>query len=276
VKGERLPRLAVGLAALAPVAAVAWVGAGLSRRYLANLEVVARSLRAVGIAGVPRRARLLGDGNMNAVLLVELPGGRRVVLKHMLRFGTLLGWGGRELGTMAQHPGTLGRAARFDRELAALEAFARAGVGVPAVLGANRREHVIALDYIDGGDVARLLAREPARTVEIAGQLGEMLARVHRAGYAFGDPNPRNLLVAGGRLVALDLETSHADANDLQQGFDLAWASAFLPAAGGAAMLDAYGARSRELDAAIDAAHAHLERYWPLVDLFARRWGAAA
>lgn len=276
MKGERLPRLAVGLAALAPVAAVAWAGAGLSRRYLAREDVVRRTLASVGL---PARAamsiRTLGDGNTNAVILAETSG-RRVVLKHMLRFGTLLGWGGRELGTMAQHPRTLGRTVRYERELAALETFARGGIGVPAILGASRREHVIALEHIDGVDIARTLAREPARTADLAGQLGELLARVHAIGYAFGDPNPRNLLVTARGLVAIDLETSHARANPEQKGFDLAWASAFLPIAARASMLRAYGVRSRELDAGIDAAHAHLERYWPLVDLFARRWGSAA
>ncbi|HEU0031587.1 MAG TPA: RIO1 family regulatory kinase/ATPase [Kofleriaceae bacterium] len=275
MKGGALGRLGLALVALSPVAAAGWLGAAWARGALGDPARVRRTLERLGIVVGERaiRCERLGHGNMNAVFKVTLsPRGdgapETLVLKHMLGFGTLLGWGGRELGTMREHPRAIGRAARFHREHAALVALAGAGIRVPRVLGACADEHVIALEWIDGLDLGSALHDQPA----LAHALGALLRRIHAAGYAMGDANPRNLLVAGGALVPIDLETSHAHATPRQQGFDLAWAAAFLPDAARAELFAGYGARAPVLDAAITDARAHLDRFWPLVDLFAARW----
>jgi len=88
-----------------------------------------------------------------------------------------------------------------------------------------------------------------------------------------GDANPRNIAVRAGELVPFDLEVSHEGASDRQKGFDLAWASAFLPDDTARAQLfAAYGRRTEALDAAIETTRAHLARFWPLVDFYAWRW----
>jgi hypothetical protein len=284
VKGGALPRLAVELAALAPVAGVAWLGAEWSRARLADPARVRTTLDALGIAtrGRTLTCRPLGRGNMNAVVLVTLTeacpsGGRapeRIVLKRMLRFGTLLGWGGRELGTMREHPRPIDRTARWQRELAVRDALVGAVVRVPRCLGASAALHALALEWIDGDSLSSALARGD----RLAGALGALLARMHAHGIAMGDANPNNLAVtASGELVPFDLETAHAPATARQQGFDLAWAAAFLPdARAHAELADAYGPVAAPIAAARAAAQAHLDRYWPLVDVFARRWRRAA
>ena len=269
-------RLGAAALALWPIALAGWLGAGWSRRRLAQPDRVRRALAACGIATAGRRiaCRPLGHGEMNAVLLVTLDGGERVVLKHALRFGTFLGWAAREFGAMCQYPRALGRQSRHRREVHALAALRGAGVAVPRCLGASDRDRVIALEWVDGPDLAGELARRPT----LAGELGRLLARIHAAGLALGDANPRNFAVtAGDRIVPFDLEVSHDGATDAQQGFDLAWAAAFLPdAATREAFFAAYGPRSTALADAVAAADAHLAGYRPLIDLYARRWREAA
>jgi len=270
IRGHKLFRLGAATLALWPIALAGWVGANLARRRLAQPERVRRSLAAVGIDARGKRVacRPLGHGNANAVLLVTLDDAR-VVLKHTLRFGTFLGWASRSFGAMCAYPRRLGRVARYRREVRALAELRCAGVPTPRCLGASDRERVIALEWIEGRDLAAEIARRPA----LAGELGGLLARIHGLGFALGDANPRNFAVTVGGLVPFDLEVTVPDATPAQQGFDLAWAAAFLPDDDArAAMYAAYGPRSRALEAGIAAADAHLAGYWPLVDLFSWRW----
>jgi hypothetical protein len=274
MRSAGLVPLGLGIAALSPLALAGWLGAEWTRGRLARPARVRRTLAALGIATAGKRVecRRLGQGEMNAVFLVEIHGDgevQRVVLKHTLRFGTLLAWVARELGAMHEYPRMLGRDVRFAREVHALRELERAGVVAPRCLGASADGRVMALEWIEGPALAYELGRRP----ELAGALGRLLARMHGQGLAMGDANPRNIAVRDGELVPFDLEVSHPRATEAQKGFDLAWASAFLPdAAARAALFAAYGPRAPALDDAIAATRAHLARFWPLVDLYAWRW----
>jgi hypothetical protein len=270
VKGSGLVPLGLSIVALSPLAVAGWLGAELQRRRLGRPAHVRRTLAALGIpvAGKRVTCRRLGHGEMNAVFLVEIDG-ERLVLKHTLRFGTLLGWVAREVGAMREYPRDLRRSERFIREVRALRELADAGVPVPRCLGASDRVHAMALEWIDGPALAYELGSRPA----LARDFGALLARMHAEGLAMGDANPRNVAVNARGLVPFDLEVSHASATDREKGFDLAWAAAFLPdAAARDAFFVAYGPLSSELDTSIAHARAHLARFWPLVDIFAKRW----
>ncbi|HEX4454154.1 MAG TPA: lipopolysaccharide kinase InaA family protein [Kofleriaceae bacterium] len=278
MKGGGLIPLGLSIAALSPIALAGWLGAEWTRARLARPDRVRATLRELGIdvAGKRIDCRRLGQGEMNAVFLVTITGhgeSHKLVLKHTLRFGTLLGWVVREVGAMREYPRSLGRRARFAREVAALRELAPAGVAVPRCLGASTRSHAMAMEWIDGRALAFELGRRPA----LASELGRLLAQLHARDLAMGDANPRNVAVtASGRLVAFDFEVSHARASEPQKGFDLAWASAFLPSdAARDELFAAYGPRSAALDAAIAGARAHLARFWPLVDFYAWRWRRA-
>jgi tRNA A-37 threonylcarbamoyl transferase component Bud32 len=276
VRGGGLVPLGLSVAALSPVALVGWLGAEWTRARLARPARVRRTLAELGIDAGGKRVecRRLGQGEMNAVFLVTLADRdgttERIVLKHTLRFGTLLGWVAREVGAMREYPKHLSRRDRFAREVRALRELHAAGVPVPRCLGASARSYAMALEWIDGPALAFELGRRP----ELAGDLGTLLARMHGRELAMGDANPRNVAVnPRGELVPFDLEVSHARATARQKGFDLAWASAFLPSdAARDEFFAAYGTRSPALDAAIAAARAHLARFWPLVDYYAGRW----
>jgi len=279
MKGAGLVPLGVAIAALSPLAALGWIEAAWTRKQLAKPARVRRTLEELGIATAGKRVecRRLGQGEMNAVFLVELHGAgapERIVLKHTLRFGTLLGWAAREFGAMREYPRALGRRARFAREVRALRELRAAGIAVPRCLGTSARSLAMALEWIDGPSLAFELARGDASA--LAGELGTLLARMHARGLAMGDANPRNVAVAHRGLVPFDLEVSHPVAGERARGFDIAWASAFLPSdAAREAFFAAYGPRTTELDAAIAAARTHLARFWPLVDLYAWRWRRA-
>jgi hypothetical protein len=277
VKGRGLVPLALSIAALSPLAVAAWVAAAWTRTRLARPQRIARTLGELGIdvAGKRVECTRLGQGEMNAVYLVTVHGdgggdAQRFVVKHTLRFGTLIAWVAREVGAMHRYPRDVRRHTRFAREVAALRTLARAGVAVPHCLGATARSHAMAMELVAGPSLAFELGHRP----ELASALGRLLAKLHAAGIAMGDPNPRNIAVtASGELVPFDLEVSHDRATDAHKGFDLAWAAAFLPGDDArAAMFAAYGSRSHALDAAIAATRAHLDRFWPLVDLYAWRW----
>ncbi len=92
----------------------------------------------------------------------------------------------------------------------------------PRFLGifAGDGDMFVAQERIDGVVLRRFVARGLARTgtgtqaldtalvLDFAEQLVRLLEKVHEAGYAFGDLTPNNVMVTGGRLVLIDLESA--------------------------------------------------------------------
>ncbi len=281
--GALLP-LGLAIAALCPLALVGWLSAEVSRRWLARPARVRRTLATLGLDDWTRdatlAARRIGKGRMNAVIDVTIvrtgDAPRRLVLKHLLWFGTLLGWVARHLGATREYPEEAGRVARTRREVRALLQLGREGLPVPRLLGCSLRHHVVAMTFIEGEELAPALVREP-RLVE---ELGALLARLHGAGLSTGDANPENMAVdRRGKIVLFDLEQSHfgAATDWRKRGFDLAWAAAFLATdLDRARFYAAYGARPAPLDAAIADANRHLRRFSPLVEWYGQRWRRAA
>jgi len=283
-RGGALLPLVLAVIVLSPLALGGWLCAEWSRRWLARPRRVRRTLERLGLAALAEgrvlSARRINKGRMNAVLLVtatragEEP--RTLVLKHLLRFGTLLGWAARTVGATTEYPRAQGATARTVREARALVRLHRLGFPTPRCLAVSVRERVVAMEHVAGAE----LAREAARAPDLAGALGQLLARMHAADYSMGDANPENMLVDGqGRIVPLDLEQSHfgAETTWRRRGFDLAWAAAFLASdEQRRSFLDAYGARPAALEEATVAARTHLARFSPIVELYGRRWRGPA
>jgi tRNA A-37 threonylcarbamoyl transferase component Bud32 len=275
-RGGGILPLALVILALAPIALVAWSLAEISRRWLARPVIVRRTLARLGLADRARGRTLtverINQGDMNAVLLVTIEGGERIVLKHLLRFGTLLAWVAREFGATREYPRALDVVTRAIREVRAASRMRRAGIHAPRRLGFSLRHRVIAMEWIEGDDLAAALPRDPS----LAPRLGTLLRAMHGVGIAMGDANPRNFAVDGaGRIVPFDLELTHLGpkATARKKGFDLAWAAAFLPDdESRARFLSGYGAPPAGTAIAIRRAEAHLLRFAPLIDWFARRW----
>jgi hypothetical protein len=245
---------------------------------------VRRSLDAVGLGrladGCSVSARRIAKGRMNAVLLVTLVRGdgeaRTLVLKHLLRFGALLGWAARRFGATREYPTAQDATSRAVREVRALLRLHRWGFPTPRCLGFSLRERIVAMDHVEGLPLAEQMMRQPA----LVAQLGALLARMHAHDVSTGDANPENMLVdASGRIVPLDFEQAHFGAQTTwaRKGFDLAWAGAFLASDGERArFLAAYGPRAVPLADAIRGAGAHLDRFAPIVDWYGRKWRAPA
>jgi hypothetical protein len=110
--GGVLPLL-LAVCGFLPVGLAGWLGAEMARWWLARPERVRRTLERLGIATRGRAivVQRIAKGHMNAVLLVKLrdAGGleRRMVVKHMLRFGTLLAWCARRFSTQREYPRVL-------------------------------------------------------------------------------------------------------------------------------------------------------------------------
>jgi hypothetical protein len=200
--------------------------------------------------------------------LVRAGGQPRLVLKHMLAFGTLLGWAARAFGATREYPAAQNRRARSMREIRALLRLRRWGFPTSRCLGFSLRHHVVAMEYVAGAPLGPSLSAR-------AGDLGRMLAAMHARGYSMGDANPENMIVSD-HIVPFDFEQSHFAADDAQKGFDLAWAAAFLACdADRARFYAAYGPRPRTLTAATRSADAHLLGFQPIVEHYGRKWRRA-
>lgn len=86
----------------------------------------------------------------------------------------------------------------------------RRGVRCPAVILIDRSEATIYMQYIEGVELRRRLdSLGGEEVVEIASELGEMVARMHLGGIAHGDLTTSNIILGeGGRLYLVDFGLS--------------------------------------------------------------------
>ncbi|HEX3343427.1 MAG TPA: serine/threonine-protein kinase, partial [Polyangiaceae bacterium] len=136
--------------------------------------------------------RLLAEGGMSVLYLARDESGETLVLKMVPP----------ELGTSMTR-------ARLTREARALAAVDHPGI--VRVLGTGEHEGVpfIAMDYVRGTDLKRVLAERGAMPVEVALryaiQAAEALVAAHDAGVIHRDLKPSNLLLTPeGRIVLVD------------------------------------------------------------------------
>ncbi|HVZ75247.1 MAG TPA: protein kinase, partial [Polyangia bacterium] len=140
------------------------------------------------VAGRFELQHLAGSGGMGAVYRArDLLDGETVAVKILT---------GRELR----------EAERFDLEAAIL-----ADLGHPAIVryiahGVEGTDHFIAMEWLDGEDLATRLDRQPlavADTVALARRAAEALAYAHKRGIVHRDIKPENLFLPGRSIVRL-------------------------------------------------------------------------
>jgi serine/threonine protein kinase len=136
--------------------------------------------------------RLLAEGGMSVLYLARDESGEALVIKMVPP----------EVGTSATR-------ARLTREARALAAVDHPGI--VRVLGTGEHEGVpfIAMDYVRGTDLKRVLAERGALSVDAAlryaVQAAEALVAAHDAGIIHRDLKPSNLLLTpDGRIVLVD------------------------------------------------------------------------
>jgi hypothetical protein len=284
-RGGGLLPLALIALAISPIALTAWLGAQFSRWRLSRPAQVRRSLSRLGLQSLTQgrsiSARRISQGYSNSVVKVTLEGGQGLerqvlVIKHVLRFGTLLAWVAREFSATNQHPQAISRRARTIREIKALRCLHRHGIPAPLCLAYRVRDGLFAMEWIEGVELGALLHTD----VTLAARLGALMSQMHSNGFAMGDANPTNLLVnRAGQIVALDHEFAHLgrDAVWAKKGFDLAWAASFMPNdSWRRVFFEHYGELSQPLLTALTKSEAHLLRFGPAIDWFAQYWRRGA
>ena len=136
--------------------------------------------------------RLLAQGGMSVIYLARDGNNERVVLKMLLP----------ELATAAMR-------ARLQREARALQAVDHPGVVRVHATGEHEGSPWIAMDYVRGTDLKRVLvdrgALSPETAVQYAVEATEALAAAHAAGVVHRDLKPSNLVITPeGHVVLVD------------------------------------------------------------------------
>ena len=156
--------------------------------------------------GGHRMVGVLGVGGMGTVYLAEEPSGERVALKV--------------LSSDIAADDSFRR--RFLREAGYARSVEHPGIVRVRAAGEDRGLLFIAMDYVDGADLRKVLERErpldPARAVGLLMQIAEALDAVHAAGLIHRDVKPGNCIVAGSppaeRALLTDFGVSRNPATD--------------------------------------------------------------
>lgn len=152
--------------------------------------------------------RLLAQGGMSVIYLARDGNNERAVLKMLLP----------ELATSATR-------ARMQREARALQAVDHPGVVRVHASGEHEGAPWIAMDYVRGTDLKRLLADRGALSPEMAVQYAveatEALAAAHAAGVIHRDLKPSNLIITPeGHVVLVDFGIAKRR-GELREGEDV-------------------------------------------------------
>jgi serine/threonine protein kinase len=135
----------------------------------------------------------LGAGGMGVVYLAEDSRlGRRVALKVLPTEFTI----------------DQDKVARFDREARAVAALSHPGIAVLYEIGEVNNIHYLAMEYVEGRNLAEQLVAQPLSTeslVDYTTQIADALHHAHTKGILHRDIKPANIIVTSdGRLKLLD------------------------------------------------------------------------
>jgi len=114
------------------------------------------------------------------------------------------------------------RVARFRNEARLLAALSHANIAAVHGLEEDGGEFVLAMEYVDGEDLAARLRGGPLdldEALDLARQFAEGLEAAHERGIVHRDLKPANLkITSGGRLKILDFGLARAYGGDLGEG----------------------------------------------------------
>jgi len=108
------------------------------------------------------------------------------------------------------------------RHEARLMAEARAAeVAVPILYDINLVENKIIMEFVEGPTAKAVLDRGGPPAVKVAGAIGEIVGRLHRAGIIHGDLTTSNMIVRDGRIVMIDFSLGGKEDGVEARGVDL-------------------------------------------------------
>jgi Kae1-associated kinase Bud32 len=182
-------------------------------------QMVERLATLSGLAAYTRREKSLGEIYTTARLLT-LKGANgkeaRFVLKHFadirsVKWALLNVWSlSRKFSSSPQ--------ARMHREYYASIVLRSRGVATPKIIGAVLDDKVLVKEYVEGerlSDIMQAILTGRSDDTSAVERFGEAMGRVHKAGFALGDPKANNIIVSGD-LYFTDLE-------QVAEGGDQAW-----------------------------------------------------
>lgn len=97
------------------------------------------------------------------------------------------------------------RRSRQRREQTIIKRLTAAGVRVPKIMAADETTMSLSFDFIDGPQLRQVIDKEPER---LGKAFGTVLAQMHRAGVAHGDPTTSNFIVGKDGLYVIDFGLS--------------------------------------------------------------------
>ena len=153
--------------------------------------------------------RRLGNANSRTVLYTL--GGLRLAVKDMSK-SKAVKWAALSVWTAPVKKFRVGPLLRLGYEYKALRHLRKLGLATPAIEAVVLDRKVLVLQFVGGRNVAEVIrgALAGSKSADLAPlrKAGEQMARVHEAGYAFGNIKPKNVIISGdgGRLYFTDLD----------------------------------------------------------------------
>jgi tRNA A-37 threonylcarbamoyl transferase component Bud32/predicted nucleotidyltransferase len=158
----------------------------------------------------PVTRRRLGNANSRTVLYtLGGNGGPKLAVKDMSK-SKAVKWAALSVWTAPVKKFRVGPLLRLGYEYKALRHLRTLGLATPAIEAVVLDRKVLALQFIEGCSVASVIRDALAgKAVDLIPlrKTGEQMARVHKAGHAFGNIKPKNVIIGGAdKLYFTDLD----------------------------------------------------------------------
>jgi Kae1-associated kinase Bud32 len=113
------------------------------------------------------------------------------------------------------------RRSRIRHETRLMAEARAAGVAVPILYDIDVIENKIIMEFIEGPTAKDVLDKGGPVAVKVAGAIGEIVGRLHRAGIIHGDLTTSNMIVRDARIVMIDFSLGGKEDGVEARGVDL-------------------------------------------------------
>src|SRR5207245_9031125 len=96
-----------------------------------------------------------------------------------------------------------------------------AGVAVPILYDINLVENKIIMEFVEGPTAKDVLDKGGPVAVKVAGVIGEIVGRLHRAGIITGDLTTSNMIARSAKIIMIDFSLGGKDDGVEARGVDL-------------------------------------------------------
>ncbi|UCH04455.1 MAG: Kae1-associated serine/threonine protein kinase [Candidatus Thorarchaeota archaeon] len=112
---------------------------------------------------------------------------------------------------------------RTNRECKMLTVARSLGVPTPAVLWIDRKQHTIAMDFINGTQLKQLVSEASERKLrELCEEFGRLIGLLHDGGVVHGDPTTSNVIVdKQSKVWLIDFGLAEMNATVEMKGVDI-------------------------------------------------------